>query len=124
MPNYGTDFSTVPDLDPNMGLISGPKVVLEAIARRLQTPQGWYADDPRYGVDLIAYLGSDSAYTIAPLIQEQALEDDRVASASATLTQATQNGIRVSLKVQLVDDEREYPLTVDITQAGAVIGLG
>ena len=32
--DYGIDVSTFPDLDPTFGLISGPRVVAENVARR------------------------------------------------------------------------------------------
>ena len=61
--SYGSDVSTfVADgedgfgLDPLMAEITGPRVVLEACARRLMTPRGSLLSAPDYGYDLLGKL--------------------------------------------------------------------
>jgi phage baseplate assembly protein W len=56
----GIDVSTFVDgdLDPTFALISGPRVVAEAIARRLQTPRGGLVRNPDYGTDLRQWVNA------------------------------------------------------------------
>ncbi len=106
-PTFGTDFSTfvggVMDLDPNFALIGGPRVVAEAVARRLMTPRGGLLGTPNYGIDLRAFLNAamtpDTIASVKAAVQAEATEDERVLSASAdvTFTESTQS-LRVAVQ--------------------------
>ena len=92
MDAYGSDLSTFQvdgvDLDPIMPLITGPRVVLEACARRLMTPRGSLLSAPDYGYDLLGKLsGRMSALArerIGSDISAELLRDERVLSAKVT----------------------------------------
>jgi phage baseplate assembly protein W len=97
--DYGSDISTFPDLDGTFTLITGTRVVCEAVARRLSTPRGSLLGAPDYGIDLRAYVNeSMDADVLAGLQRSAKLEiakDERIASvavaasfdfASSTLT--------------------------------------
>lgn len=59
---YGITVSTYfdggSDIDPLGGLIGGPRVVAEAVARRFETPRGFFERWPEYGYDLRSRLGA------------------------------------------------------------------
>lgn len=82
------DISAFPDLD--FATITGPRVVLEAVLRRLSTPRGGLFYAPDYGADirdaLLARLGPNSLYEWKAAIEQEALQDDRVDAADASLS--------------------------------------
>ena len=89
--DLGTDISTpsAADLDPSLGLVSGLRGLGEALARRLCTPRGGLLDDPGYGTDVRSWLNSSldtrALQTIAVLVREELLQDERVEDASVTV---------------------------------------
>ena len=95
-PDYGTDISTSPTLDPSFGPLTGSRVVAEAVARRLTTPRGTLPDDPNYGTDLRAWL--NESMTPATLTQvrsaaeRECLKDERLQSADATVSYDAASG--------------------------------
>jgi hypothetical protein len=123
--DFGTDISTfvlqadgtyTPDLDPSFSLITGTRVVGEAIARRLMTPRGALLYDPDYGLDLRAYLNDDldtrELYTLGALIEAEAEKDERVLSAVVDLSlDARSSRLTIRLTVTLLDAE-SYALTL------------
>jgi hypothetical protein len=88
MVDYGSDLSLVDDLTPNMTVVSGLRLVGEAIARRLQTPHGALLDDSLYGFDVTGLVNADmSTGDVAALnagIRTECLKDQRVTSAKVT----------------------------------------
>lgn len=86
--DYGSDLSCLTDLTPNMAVVSGLRLVGEAIARRLQTPRGALLDDSLYGFDVTGLVNADlSTSDIANLnagITSECLKDQRVLSAKVT----------------------------------------
>lgn len=89
---YGTDLSTFAGVgnavgaDPLFLPISGPRVVLEAVARRLMTPRGALPRHPGYGYDLLS-LCSKRMTTVARKraeadIKAECEQDPRVLSAT------------------------------------------
>lgn len=84
--DYGSDISTFGasgvEVDPLFPFISGPTAVLQACARRLMTPLGFFDKYPTYGYDLREQLGRRmTPITIArmkPEIQKQLELDERV----------------------------------------------
>lgn len=93
--DYGSDISTwlgpSPDLDPTFSVISGARVVGEAVARRWVTPAGgglFY--DEAYGFDTRLLLNSrmDSSMFpgIAMQLEKEALKDERVQNCSVSLS--------------------------------------
>jgi len=118
---YGSDLSTfvdgVADLDPTFAIITGPRVVAEALARRFMQEAGTLEDDPRYGYDLRqetgARLTAVRRVRIAAKIVAQCQEDPRVLSATvAELTSDTPGRFRVSVKVTLASGPFDLVLSV------------
>jgi hypothetical protein len=107
---YGTDFACVEDLDAKLSLASGPRMVAEAVVRRLSTPRGglWY--DPAYGTDLRGYLnGASSRFRVASDVEREALKDERVAAAAASVTRSAST-LSVAIELTL-----ETGVTFDLT---------
>ena len=111
--DYGSDISCVSDLDPNLTVVSGPLGVIQAVVRRLQTPRGFLWYDKNYGTDLRAFLnGKPSKFRIAQAIESEALKEERVQRADATVT-ITTDAITVELALTLA--EGTFDLTISVT---------
>lgn len=123
----GIDVSTFVDgdLDPTFELITGPRVVAEAVARRLMTPRGGLVRNPAYGTDLRQWVnGSLTNARRAALrsaIAGEASQDPRVESIEVELVEVG-SAMRVSITgrcaagpFDLVLDPAD--LTVDLLNA-------
>lgn len=126
MADLGTDVSTFPDLDMSFALISGPRVVAEAIARRLGTPRGgglFY--DPTYGYDLRGYLNeavpASQLGNIAAAVEQEALRDERVESCTANVT-LTKGVLKVIVRFVTADGPFAFTLTIDQATTSVVFG--
>lgn len=89
-------------------------MVVQAVARRLQTPRGglWY--DPDYGTDLRQYLnGARSRFRVSRDVENEALKDERVLAASASVTFASQT-MTVVLALTLATGV--FTLTILVTE--------
>lgn len=122
MTDYGSDISTFPDLDPSFGLLTGPRVVAEAVARRLMTPRGGLFYDPQYGFDLRALLNDATPdarlAAIASQVEDEALKDERVQAVQAFVTRNGQAGTLV-VRIVLTLASGTFPLTLTIGQVAA-----
>ena len=129
--DYGLDISTYaagpdgPDLDPQMTTISGPAIVVQAIARRLQTPHGFFDDDPDYGLDVRGWLNgsfsSDYASTLRHLVEAECEKDDRVASAEASVTFAAS---RLTVLVKLtLETGQTFQLTLSVSSIASDVNI-
>ncbi|MGZ3454443.1 MAG: hypothetical protein ACXVEF_32855 [Polyangiales bacterium] len=84
---FGVDVSTFleGDLDPYFRLISGARVVAEAIVRRWTTPTGGLFFDESFGVDIRELASKamtpQTLFALASTLAAQAEEDERVQSA-------------------------------------------
>lgn len=123
--DYGTDFSTYwtadgqPDLDPNFTPITGPRVVLEAVCRRLITPRKTMLDRD-YGYDLRkllqATLTSADVARIQAEIEAECLKDERIDAADVTVTLPLGTGeLTVSINLSLVDQSTPFTLVFILT---------
>lgn len=119
MADLGTDVFAVTDLDPAFRLVSGRMAHAQAIARRLGTPRGDLArigDDPDYGTDLRAYVGSDVGprvvFEVQSLVEREALKDERTLSATATVTAA---GGALMVAVRLADARGPFSLVLAVS---------
>jgi len=116
--DYGSDVSTLPTLDPLLGPLTGPAVVGQAVARRLRTPRGQLTFHPDYGLDLRQYVNGSLLPGALPAlraaIEQEALKDERVADAVATVEYlAASQSIRVSL--QLLTSQGPFLLVLNVS---------
>lgn len=121
---YGSDLSTfagpdgTPDIDPLFRPITGPRVVLEAVARRLMTPRGTMPGAPNYGFDLMGLLGKKMTRVEIERakrdIEAEANRDERVESAKVVeFVETSKNKFRLRLSVTLA--EGPFTLVLSIT---------
>lgn len=121
--DYGTDVDCVQDLDPYFSLVSGTEGVAQAIARRLQTPQGGLITDPSYGYDLrsLINVGLTAADVLAAqdAIEYQCLLDQRVDAVEVSID--VEDGVAtVTVDPVLVEGET-FTLTFTLTSADSVL---
>jgi len=117
MTDFGSDISTFPDLDPSFVALSGSRVVLEACARRLQTPRGalWAHSD--YGLDLRAWLNESfdagAQAAMAAAIEAELEKDERVlgVQVAASLDHRT-NALRIAVSIATSDGPFRLVLSV------------
>lgn len=88
--SLGSDLSCITDIDPAGAEVSEKMLLAQALARRLTTPRGRLIDDANYGYDLNQWLNADVGPAELAQIQSQAqaecLKDERVQSATVTVT--------------------------------------
>ncbi len=129
---YGEDVSVFyqgdQDIDPTGELISGPRRVLEACAKRLMTVQGTMFWDPDYGYDLLGRVGarvsSVGIERIRSGIREQLLLEEAV-QAVPTIEFATvaTGQYRVTIGVTLAEGPFALVLSVN-TLTSKIVSTG
>lgn len=131
---YGSDISSFAGIggalgvDPLMPLISGPRVVLEDVARRFMTVRGSIPNAPDFGFDLISLAGKRmNAVQIERLrseIENEAEKDQRVLSAKVVeFVETGRTSFRMGLSLKLASGPFTLTLavadvTLTILQAG------
>lgn len=125
--SLGVDIAGVDDITPRFECASGVRNVAMAIARRLCTDRGglWYAGE--YGENLANWLNHEvtkgALHDVKSRVERQALKDERVETATASVTWDAQTG---TMHVRLTGKTRmgAYQLVVAVDQAGARIVEG
>lgn len=88
-PNFGLGWSCTTDLTMPAIMVSGFRIVAEAIIRRWLTPRGGLLEDPSYGYDLTDAIGEDIGPSdLARMSQaaaEEAQKDQRVRACYVTM---------------------------------------
>lgn len=119
--DLGSDVSTFPDLDSTFSLISGRRVLAEAVARRFITPKGALWKHPSYGCDLRRHLNAVmTTQRLAQIKQEaeaQAEEDERVLACECFVT-FDDASKTIFIRVGLADADGPFAFTAGITQLG------
>lgn len=110
----GQDYTTfgradgLPDMDISWLPISGPRVLLEAVARRLITAPGMM-DDPTYGIDLRTYLNAtllqSDVGVLQAAIRAEALKVDGVEDAQVSVTIGDAGGFVAEISITPADDD-------------------
>jgi len=135
MANYGTDISTFAapsnavGLDPLMPLISGSRVVLEAVARRYMTPRGSLPQGParnvsEYGYDLMSLVAKRMTQ-VAILRAKADIEAEAEKEAGvlkATLVEfleTSSNVYRVRITIELATGP--FPLVLSVSAVTVAI---
>ena len=108
--DYGTDFSTWPDL--SFQPISGYQAIGEALYRSLS--------DGIEGIDLSDYLNDDidaaGAYSLQQAVRSQALQDERIRAANVAVTQPDDMSLTIQIDVQPADGSVPFKLVLSINQ--------
>jgi hypothetical protein len=122
--SYGSDISTfVADgedgfgLDPLMAEMTGPRVVLEACARRLMTRRGSLRGAPDYGYDLTTRIGARVSNVglerMKGAIEAELEKDERVARCNVTKFSREGDTYRLTIGVVLATGAFTLVLKVD-----------
>jgi hypothetical protein len=126
---WGRELSCVEDCTDSFAEIGpyDPAIIMQAIARRYQTPRGTLLDDPEYGLDLRGYLHKGLTQKDLRQLQTQALgeanKDQRIDRSATQLTLSFIASImRVSLRVTPRDPRgNPFPFVVRISGLSAVV---
>jgi hypothetical protein len=113
--DFGTDISCVTDLDPSLSVVSGRRLLAEAIARRWITVPGGLFYDAEYGGGLLLYLSGEmqSVDAIGAQLENEALKDERVLGAQVTVTFG---GETLRVRALLSDAQGPFPFTLLVSQ--------
>ncbi len=90
-PDFGTELSCTNDVASDSRVVTGFRVVAEAVLRRWTTPRGRLIGYPNYGYDITQYINDDmdrrQVQGMIAGMQAEALKDERVTGCviSATL---------------------------------------
>lgn len=107
----------------------GPRIVAQALYRRLITPRGMLrrgGQSAAYGLDVADYIGAvgtDAAVIALPsLVRGELTKDDRVSDVAvkATIARSSNGDIDITLEIDvvLVDSGTELSLTVAANDSG------
>lgn len=122
---YGSDLSTFSGSGNSIGLdplgtpITGPRVVLEAVARRLMTPRGSLPGFPQYGFDLMGLLGKRLTPVAKKRIEADIVAeceaDERVLKATIVeFVETSKDQYRLRIALQLT--EGPFALVLSVSQ--------
>ncbi len=116
--DYGSDIHCIDDIDPSFSVVTGRLAVAQALARRLGTPRGGLFYDPEYGFDLrqFANAGFNQAlsFQISAGIEAECVKDERVRSASASVTYDAQTE-RLTTAVDGISDAGPFRLVLSVS---------
>lgn len=105
------------DIDPQARVVTGERVVAEAIARRLMTPRGRLIGYPNYGFDLTQYVNADvSPRDIVGIrngIAAECVKDDRVLKADASIVLADDSTFTVT--IVLIGTQGPFTLVLGVS---------
>lgn len=133
--DYGTSFSTFTnpdgsaDLDPNFAKISGPRVIIERIARKLMTPTGSMFR-AGWGYDVRDLLqGSPTPAEVAAAqgeIKKQCEDEEEVSAVTVTVNLRKDQVLSIEVVIALNTDQTfslVFTLTADKVQVviGAIL---
>lgn len=123
-PDFGSDVSTFPGLDPDFVLRTGTSVLGQVVARIYMTPQGsdrWHRD---WGRDLRRYLNEPMTTEKLAQLQSEAEEgaelDERILEASATAT-FNEPASTVLLSVRVTTNVGPFLFTFSLDEAGVAL---
>lgn len=122
--DYGTDIWCIDDIDEGFTEISGRKVLIQNLIRRLRTPRGGIIDAPDYGLDLAELLSRGmtpaEVGAIPGAVRSELLKDERVAAVAVTSRQTGAEVLELTIKITPVEGE-PFQFTVDASAAGVLL---
>lgn len=121
--DFGVDLDCTDDLDPMFGLVSGLRVVAQAVYRRLSTPRGMLIDAPDYGFDVRSLLHRgmtpEERAAIPGMIRAEVVKDERIQSAEVQLTDVLPESFRLVVRCQTA--EGPFRLTLHVSAAAVLL---
>lgn len=117
MADYGVDLACVTDLSEECRIVSGARLLAEALVRRLMTPRGMLIDDPDYGTDLREFLNEDfddlALVRVLSEARQELLKDERVVD--VTIVDPTFDGSKLTMTLAVEAEEGALRLTLAIS---------
>jgi phage baseplate assembly protein W len=124
--DFGSDISCTWGVDPRCAVVTGRRLLAEAVFRRLITPRGRLIDDPEYGTDITAYLNDDvSPRTLAMLksaIVAECAKEERIEGASVIITPPAMTAIGAYI-IEISLESAEGPFTLTISATNVTVAL-
>lgn len=109
--------------------VTGKKLVIDAIYRRLTTPRGTLRgseEAEQYGFDVTGLVGtseSDPRFLTAPeFIRNELLKDDRVADVDVSVAYAD-GRLQIDIVGVLRDEGETFSLVLTPGEAGVILGV-
>jgi hypothetical protein len=117
------DFSGVTDLDRALSVVSGPRCVAEAVARRLASEE--IPDFPGYGFNLDDAIGSAlPEYAIRQGVKAQVFAEEEVLDAQIVVTKTTSEaGDSLAADIKIDTIEGPASLTVAASELDGVTAI-
>ncbi len=120
MVDFGSDLSCTLDLDPRCSVVTGRRLLAEAIFRRITTRRGSLIKSPNYGIDVSDYMNSDmSPRDVAAMraaIKSECEKDERVDSVEVGV-QIPFRGIGVyTVSIAIDDGDGPFSLTIAVSE--------
>jgi phage baseplate assembly protein W len=116
--DFGTDISATAGLDPSFALVTGQRVVAEALYRRLTTPRGTLFYAPNYGTDIreaiLARLDEKRLASWRSRIEAECRKDERVMNVRAALSFDPQ-GERLTVAIEVETAEGPFRFAVAVS---------
>ncbi len=123
-PDFGMAISCVGDVASDGRMVTGFRVVAEAIARRWSTPRGRLIAYPNYGFDLTQYINADmSPRDIAALRAAAAAEAEKEETVDRCQVTATLDSISGVLTLSALVDTTKGPFTLVVTASNVTLDL-
>lgn len=126
--DFGQDTSCTTSLRTGQ-LVSGPRLVAEALYRRFTTPRGMLRggeDEANYGLDLVGIIGSVSTKSDAAALEgrilSEAQKDERIQSVSVTVN-ATTSGPSTSFAIAISATTAAGPFTLQLAVSAVTVEL-
>lgn len=126
--NFGRDISCTRGLRTGR-FVTGPRLVAEALYRRLTTPRGTLRggpDEANYGIDLTELVGSAAtkrdAAALPGRIQAEALKDERIERVNVTVTQSVE-GPSVAFAILIEAETSEGPFELQLLVSEVTVQL-
>jgi hypothetical protein len=125
-PNFGLGWSCTTELTMPSIMVTGFRIVAEAIIRRWSCPRGGLIEDPNYGFDLTdnigADLGQDDLARLSQGAAEEAKKDERVRECYVTMGVITQGDLPV-LSVQATVETADGPFILVAAVSSVTVTL-
>jgi len=126
-PNFGLGWSCTTQLTMPSIMVTGFRIVAEAVIRRWSCPRGGLIEDPNYGFDLTDSIGDDLGQDdLARLSQgaaEEAKKDERVRECYVTMGVITTGDGDPVLSVQATIETADGPFTLVAAVSSVTVTL-
>ena len=119
MTDFGQDIAVFPDLDTSFTAMTGPRVVAEAVARRLSTPRGSLPFYPEYGIDVRDWVNEtitrDRLAQFRRELEAEVVKDERIDDATGSIAFNPQTG-EMRIAVNVTTAAGPFALVLGVTQ--------